>query len=85
MVDYVKKEAALSKNVTTVEVKTLSTRYTAKNVASWGLGIEADTFKDGPSVFLELANELFQLTFFQNLSFFITMIFPLLGRILSTR
>lgn len=86
MVDYINKEIGSEENTTlTVEAKVFSCTYTAKNVASWGLGIEANSFTDDPSDIFKLACHLFQFNLLQNLSFLVMMIFPPLGPFLNTR
>lgn len=86
MVNYIKEEICLEeKSTLTLEAKTLSCTYTAKNVASWGFGIETKNFIDDPFDIFKTAKNLFQFNLLQNVSFLILMIFPPLAPLLSTR
>lgn len=68
-----------------IDAKDFSIRYTTSNVVSWVLGIEIQGFEEEPTEIIKLTKRVFQLTFFQNLSFIIGMIFPPLTPILDTR
>lgn len=84
MVIYIKK-AMGSEGQVTFEAKTFFNRFTANNVASWGIGIDAKGFDDDPSDFCKLSNNLFQLSFMQNVGMLLTIIFPSLGSLLKMR
>lgn len=84
MVSYVKKTMG-SEGQVTLEAKTLSNRFTANNVASWGIGIDAKGFDDDPSDFCKIANGLFQFSFMENMWMLLTLIFPSLTSLLKIR
>lgn len=84
MTKYIRNKIKFCTSIT-LEAKELASRYTASNVTSWGLGIEAEGFKDDTSDMVKLAKQIFQLSFLQNISFLIGMIFPALGPFLNTR
>lgn len=65
--------------------KEVTTRYTTNNVSKWVFGIEDENFADEPSELFKATNDLFQLSFLQNLSFLITMFLPSLKTFVKPR
>lgn len=84
MVNYIKK-AMGSKGQVMFEAKSFANRFTASNVASWGIGIDAKSFDDDPSDFYKLSNGLFQFGFIENVCMLLLLFFPSLGSLLNIK
>lgn len=83
MVDYVNKQIKFGKK--SLEAKNVSARYTSNNISVWGFGIQNDNFAEIPSEIFQLTNDLFELSYFQNLLLLITTVFPILRRFTNAR
>lgn len=81
LVDYIER----FKESDDLDGRDIVMRYAVENIASYTLGLEANTFDNDNSEFRKIALGLFESSTFQTLMFYTAMVFPTLTKYLKIR